>query len=233
MLAILSNRTYRHLFAAQVIALIGTGLATVALGLLAWNLAGDDAGLVLGTALALAAFGGGSMIAALFLPRVLDRFEDRPPMLIGAALLMIGTPLGYLVTTLPLLLGLWLVLGFGYSLTQTPSGRLLRKSAQAEDRPAIFAAQFALSHTCWLITYPLAGRFGAGFGLDVTFLLMGATAAFGFISAMILWPANDPQVMEHDHSDLPPDHPHLRDHGKIHSHPLIIDDLHRHWPRGA
>jgi hypothetical protein len=32
MLNILSNRTYRHLFMAQVIALIGTGLATVALG---------------------------------------------------------------------------------------------------------------------------------------------------------------------------------------------------------
>lgn len=53
MLSILANRTYRHLFAAQVIALLGTGLATVALGLLAWNIAGDDAGVVLGTALAI------------------------------------------------------------------------------------------------------------------------------------------------------------------------------------
>ncbi|KDK17487.1 hypothetical protein SM42_05423 [Klebsiella pneumoniae] len=52
MLNILSNRTYRHLFMAQVIALIGTGLATVALGLLAYDLAGDRAGAVLGTALA-------------------------------------------------------------------------------------------------------------------------------------------------------------------------------------
>ena len=184
-------------------------------------------------ALALAAFGGGSMIAALLLPRVLDKLEDRPPMLIGAVLLTIGTPLGYWVTTLPMLIGLWLLLGFGYSLTQTPSGRLLRKSAQAEDRPAIFAAQFALSHACWLITYPLAGRFGAGFGLDVTFILMGAIAAFGVMSALVLWPADEPKVMEHDHSDLPPDHPHLKDHGKVHSHTLIIDDLHRHWPRGA
>lgn len=53
MLNILSNRTYRHLFMAQVIALIGTGLATVALGLLAYDLAGDRAGAVLGTALAI------------------------------------------------------------------------------------------------------------------------------------------------------------------------------------
>ncbi|MDP1577854.1 MAG: MFS transporter, partial [Cypionkella sp.] len=53
MLTVLANHTFRHLFAAQVIALLGTGLATVALGLLAWQLAGEDAGLVLGTALAI------------------------------------------------------------------------------------------------------------------------------------------------------------------------------------
>ena len=40
MLSVLSNRTYRHLFAAQVVALIGTGLLTVALGLLAYRIAG-------------------------------------------------------------------------------------------------------------------------------------------------------------------------------------------------
>ena len=39
MLNVLANRTYRHLFAAQVIALAGTGLLTVALGLLAYQLA--------------------------------------------------------------------------------------------------------------------------------------------------------------------------------------------------
>ncbi len=53
MLSVLCNRTYRHLFAAQVIALIGTGLATVALGLLAFELAGGEAGSVLGMALAI------------------------------------------------------------------------------------------------------------------------------------------------------------------------------------
>jgi len=48
MLSPLRFRTYRHLFAAQVIALVGTGLTTVALALLAYDLAGGDAGLVLG-----------------------------------------------------------------------------------------------------------------------------------------------------------------------------------------
>ncbi|ADF64805.1 hypothetical protein SR80_20330 [Enterobacter hormaechei subsp. xiangfangensis] len=36
----LSNRTYRYLFMVLIIALIGTGLATVALGLLAGDRAG-------------------------------------------------------------------------------------------------------------------------------------------------------------------------------------------------
>ena len=44
MLSPLSNLTYRHLFLAQVLSLLGTGLATVALGLLAYELAGADAG---------------------------------------------------------------------------------------------------------------------------------------------------------------------------------------------
>ncbi len=51
MLPLLQNGTYRRLFSAQVVALLGTGLLTVALGLLAFDLAGKDAGAVLGTAL--------------------------------------------------------------------------------------------------------------------------------------------------------------------------------------
>ena len=49
----LANRTYRRLFTAQVIALVGTGLSTIALALLAYDLAGGNAGTVLGMALAL------------------------------------------------------------------------------------------------------------------------------------------------------------------------------------
>ncbi len=48
----LSNPVFRNLFIAQVIALVGTGLSTVGLSLLAYNLAGDNAGRVLGIALA-------------------------------------------------------------------------------------------------------------------------------------------------------------------------------------
>lgn len=73
MLEVLANRTYRHLFLAQVIALVGTGLATVALGLLAYDIAGPNAGSVLGTALAI------KMVAYVGIAPVVGAFANRSP----------------------------------------------------------------------------------------------------------------------------------------------------------
>lgn len=118
-----------------------------------------------------------------------------------------------------------------------PSGRLLRRSAHPEDRPALFAAQFALSHACWLLTYPLAGRLGAAAGLAPTFLIMAAVALVGILVAVRLWPKDQADAPEHGHADLEPGHAHLVDHpvdrkGR-HAHAFVIDDLHVVWPRGA
>ena len=73
MIEILANRTYRHLFLAQVIALVGTGLLTVALGLLAFELAGEEAGAVLGTALAI------KMVAYVGVAPIVGGFANRLP----------------------------------------------------------------------------------------------------------------------------------------------------------
>ena len=140
-------------------------------------------------ALALAAFGGGSMAAALALPRLLDHLRDRPAMLSGAVLAALAMAAGPFVASLAGLMALWAVTGIGYGLALTPGGRLLRRSAPSEDRPALFAAQFALSHACWLLTYPLAGSLGAAFGMGATFLAMSALAVIGTVAALALWPA--------------------------------------------
>src|SRR3954469_14620267 len=68
MLSPLNDPVYRHLFLAQVLSLLGTGLATVALGLLAYELAGADAGAGLGTALGLkmVAYVGVAPVAGAF-----------------------------------------------------------------------------------------------------------------------------------------------------------------------
>jgi MFS family permease len=185
------------------------------------------------TALALAAFGAGSMIVAFALPNLLDRLADRRVMLSGAALVALATATASVVPSYAVLLALWFVLGAGYALALTPSGRLLRRSALAEDRPALFAAQFALSHACWLIAYPLAGWAGARLGLPVTALILAGLAALAILAALRFWPAAEPEALSHDHPDLAPDHPHLVEHrnaAKTHAHPVLIDALHPHWP---
>ena len=408
MLSVLANRTYRHLFLAQVIALIGTGLATVALGLLAYDIAGGDAGAVLGTALAikmaayigvapiagafanrvprrallvsmdavravvaiclpfvnqvwevyvlifvlqsasaaftptfqatipdvlpeerdytralslsrlaydmesltspilaaglltlvsyhwlfsgtavgfvasallvvstvlpkakpvedqggiydkttrgiriylktprqrdvactLAAFGGGSITAALTLPRVLDRVADRTVMMIGAAILTIALAVlaGVSASMTPgpaywhAILAGWLVMGIAYSSNVTPSGRLLRRSANADDRPALFAAQFALSHVCWLICYPLVGQLGARVSMTAAFTGMAILSAIGVVLALLLWPASDPDVIVHEHGDLAADDPHHLAHAAG-EHAYVIDRKHPEWPK--
>ena len=70
MFALLRQPTFRNLFFAQLVALSGTGLATVALALLAFELAGDQAGAVLGTALAIKmlAYVSIAPLASAFLP---------------------------------------------------------------------------------------------------------------------------------------------------------------------
>ena len=186
-------------------------------------------------AIALGTFGGGSMLAALILPRLLDNRPDRPVMIVGAVVLVV-TLLGLAILTMingvgwyPILAG-WFVIGVGYSTVLTPSGRLLKRSAHAEDRPAVYAAQFALSHACWLVAYPLAGWLITDFGAATALAVLALLAAAGMAGGMILWPRTDATALEHIHDDLPTDHPHVQD-GRTHSHPIIIDDYHPHWPR--
>jgi hypothetical protein len=74
---------------------------------------------------------------------------------------------------------------------QTPSGLLVRRSGSAEERPALFAAQCSLSHTCWLVTYPLAGVLGSTLGLSASAWLLAALAAAAVVTAAPAWPVPD------------------------------------------
>lgn len=187
-------------------------------------------------ALAMAAFGAGSIVAALSLPRLLDRLGDRAVMTAGSLAMALGL-LGLVGWTqaagaqFPALLGAWAVIGFGFGAVSTPGGRLLRRSSGAQDRAAVFAAQFALSHACWLLCYPLAGWLMTVGGAQVAGGVLAALSVLALGGARRLWPAQDPDGVLHSHPDLPPDHPHLRGH-RAHSHAYVIDDLHPHWPAG-
>jgi len=204
------------------------------------------------TALAFAAAGGGSMIAALTIPRVLTTVADRPVMLIGSGLMALGLFLMSTGPSLAMVVPVWGIIGLGWSLVQTPAGRLVNRSSSAADRPAYFSAQFALSHACWMVAYPVAGQLGAAFGIEQTALMLGgAIVVFTGFAAMI-WPRSDREVLEHVHSEESHEHahthgphhqhkhegwegpePHAHPHGHAtlkHAHPFVIDDHHSRWP---
>ncbi|MFI7320830.1 MFS transporter [Streptomyces venezuelae] len=194
-------------------------------------------------ALTLGAFGAGSMVAALLLPRALERFGDREVMLpagflLGAVLASLTFGLGHGTRSWGALLAAWALLGAGSSLVLTPAGGLIRRSAAPADLPAAFAARFALSHGCWLLTYPLAGWLAATAGLTAAAATLTGLALVAATAAALLWPTRDPSRLAHVHTALPADDPHLADahagpHGWRHAHDYVIDVRHPKWPTPA
>ncbi|GAB0102996.1 MFS transporter [Nocardia sp. JMUB6875] len=155
-----------------------------------------------GVALALGCFGFGSMAVALSTPRLLRSVPDRRFMLTGCAVLPLGLLAAALPTLLPrpagaVILALtWVLLGAGTSLINTPSARLLRAQSEPATRTAVFTAQFSLSHACFLITYPIAGKLGALAGLPITAISLAALATLAATTAARAWPASAPAGIE-------------------------------------
>jgi len=144
-------------------------------------------------AFALAAFGGGSMLVALTLPRALRVLTDRSVMLAGGAgLALLGAVYGVamLAGSGPWIAMLVVWAGFGAlnAAVLTPAGRLLKRSSGPEDRPALFTAHFSLSHACWLLAYPMAGWLGPAVGLPVTLLVLAGVAVVAVGVAVRAWP---------------------------------------------
>lgn len=141
----------------------------------------------------LAASGGGTLLVALFLPRVLDRIAERVVMMTGALVLLAGvlaavamtaTQVASWMVTAPI----WVIIGGGMALIVTPTGRVIRGSVAKQDLPAGFAAQFSLSHLAWLVTYPIAGWTGTASGFTLAWSILAALAIAGAITAHLLWP---------------------------------------------
>lgn len=81
----------------------------------------------------------------------------------------------------------------------------------------VLAAQFALSHLCWLLTYPLAGWLGLSAGIAPTALVLATLTLSGVVLAFYFGPVAEANVIPHDHPELLPDHPHLRGQPSMHA----------------
>lgn len=203
-------------------------------------------------ALALAAAGFGSMLAALGLPRLLRHVTDRTVVLAGSLVMAGGLGLMAGGPSQAMLWPVWFLVGLGWSLVQTPAGRLVSRSAAPSDRSAYFSAQFALSHACWMLFYPLAGYAGTWLGFEATAMLLAAVVLASTLLAAALWPSRDEQVLAHSHPETlhvhlhthdthhdhahegwegPEPHSHPHRHAPVrHAHAFFIDDHHSVWP---
>lgn len=199
-----------------------------------------------GVAMLLAANGFGTMIVALALPRVLDRLGARPVMVAGATTLIVGLGSGIALSVADggdwrwgAAIAVWAIIGSGTAAVLTPTGQVLRRSSQPADRPALFAAQFSLSHLAWLITYPIAGWLTTAAGLTTTWITLAAFAGAGITVALRMWPRHDPEQLTHLHVVDTLEPARLSDADRVderhyrHTHVYVIDAEHRRWPTPA
>ncbi|MCJ7858197.1 MFS transporter [Corynebacterium kalidii] len=145
-------------------------------------------------AVTLGVFGAGSMIVAVTVPWLLRRIADTTAMLCGAvgslvvlALIAVVIPVAVDADAWWPLLFLWFLQGASTSLMLTPSSKIVQKNSTEATRPALFAAQFSLSHACFLVTYPVAGALGVAAGLPTTALVLVAVGAVGALWTALNW----------------------------------------------
>lgn len=152
----------------------------------------------------LAAFGVGSLSLAAITPRLVEVIPDKTVMLAGGAASTIGLCSGVVALNWPttpmwwLLLASWAITGGGTSAILTPAARIVRRSAADVDHPAVFAAQFSLSHACFLVTYPVAGYMSSGVGVAWACGVLAVVAGVSTACAQAAW---KPGVLQKNHTE--------------------------------
>jgi hypothetical protein len=63
-----------------------------------------------------------------------------------------------------------------------------------------------------------------------TLLVLAVITLAGVMIARRIWPANDTDVLPHQHPELQSEHPHVQGEPSRHAHAYVIDDLHPRWP---
>ncbi len=182
----------------------------------------------------MAAYGTGAAMGALSVPRLLNRFSERSLMISGGVLFGLLSFLIFFDLPLAGLMVLWGCFGASSSLVLTPGGLVLTRSAESDDHPAVFAAQFSMSHAGWLLAYPLAGWLGIALAPATALGVLGGVCLLITFIGSRIWPIEDPLERAHTHPDLPSNHPHLTSYQpsgpqREHTHAFRIDDLHLRW----
>jgi NRE family putative nickel resistance protein-like MFS transporter len=92
---------------------------------------------------------------------------------------------GALVPPLAILVVLWTLNGAGQALISISSSTLLAEHTFDDERGRVYAAQFALTHACWLVTYPAVGHLAAWWGTPTTFTAAGVACLLVTMAASL------------------------------------------------
>ncbi|MDQ3749701.1 MAG: MFS transporter [Acidobacteriota bacterium] len=157
-------------------------------------------------ALMMAGLGLGSTLAAIALGRATGRYEkdsSNREMLHGRrhvwtryALVLGGLILGLLLLpgifkpSIVIFAVMWFLNGAGQALIGISSSTLLAEHTDETERGRAYAAHFALTHACWLITYPAIGYAAAAFGTPATFTIAGAVCLLITFFALLIGKEN-------------------------------------------
>src|SRR3954454_22274777 len=196
MLNVLANTTYRHLFSAQVIALVGTGLLTVALGLLSYDLAGAEAGAVLGTALAI------KMIAYVGVAPVVGAYADRLPR--RAFLVAMDLVRAAIALLLPFISEVWQVYVLIFLLQSasaafTPTFQATIPDVLPDEKE--YTRALSLSRLAYDLDSLLSPMLAAGLLTVISFHSLFAGTVIGFIgSALLVLSTHLPQPKPVEHT---------------------------------
>lgn len=139
------------------------------------------------TALALATFGLGAVVGALWVARSLGRLDARRIMLTGGLIVVAVLSAGVLATLYPTLLVLWALGGFGAALAQVPAAELIRRTVAPEDYQTVYAANFAAVTLTAGLGYAAAGWLGTIVSLNAAFAGLASAAGLGVGLAWLVW----------------------------------------------
>jgi MFS family permease len=194
MLKILHNPTYRSLFLAQIASLLGTGLTTVALGLLAYDLAGPHAGAVLGTALAI------KMIAYVGMAPIASAFAERLPR--RAFLIGLDVLRAVIVLLLPFVDQIWQVYALIFVLQTASAAFTPAFQATIPDvlpDEADYTKALSLSRLAYDLENLLSPTLAATLLALISFHWLFAGTALGFVvSALLVWSVSLPSVPQRE-----------------------------------
>jgi NRE family putative nickel resistance protein-like MFS transporter len=150
----------------------------------------------------MAGAGIGSAVAAIMLSRITARMEldatgggarhhlrhrwTAAAVILGGIVLSISLLPGWLTPPLIVFGLLWMLNGAGQALIAIPSSTLVASHTSTDERGRAFAAQFAITHACWLVSYPLAGHLAGALGPPITFSICGIACAAITVVALII-----------------------------------------------